>query len=171
MAVATHVPVEEYLHTAYRPDCEYVDGEVIERNVGEQSHSKCQGLIYAHFLRLGETLELFAYVEWRVQVRRDQFRVPDVSVIVGAEPEEEILTRPPFIAIEVLSPEDRMSAMQRRIDDYLDFGVPYVWVVDPKQKRAWVYASQGSFEAKDLLLKTEDPTLTLPLREIFDRIR
>ena len=29
------VPVEEYLRTTYRPDCDYVDGEVLERNVGD----------------------------------------------------------------------------------------------------------------------------------------
>lgn len=33
------IPVEEYLSTAYRPDCDYVDGEVLERNVGETPHS------------------------------------------------------------------------------------------------------------------------------------
>ena len=37
------VPVEEYLRTTYHPDCDYVDGEVLERNLGERDHSEVQG--------------------------------------------------------------------------------------------------------------------------------
>jgi Uma2 family endonuclease len=170
MAVAAHIPVEEYLRTVYRPDCDYVDGEVIERNVGERLHSQCQGLIYAHFLELGKNVDVFAFVEWRVQVARGRFRVPDLLVVAGAEPQEDILTDPPLIAIEVLSPEDRLSAMQSRLDDYLRFGVRYVWLVDPRAKRAWIHTAEGAHEAKDLMLRTENPELVLPLREIFERI-
>jgi hypothetical protein len=40
------IPVEEYLATSYRPDCDYVDGEIEERNVGEFDHSFLQGLLF-----------------------------------------------------------------------------------------------------------------------------
>ena len=43
MAAGTQISVEEYLHTAYRPDCDYVDGVVEERNLGERDHSWIQG--------------------------------------------------------------------------------------------------------------------------------
>jgi hypothetical protein len=36
------VSVEEYLSTVYRPDCEYIDGEVVSRNVGEFDHGRMQ---------------------------------------------------------------------------------------------------------------------------------
>jgi hypothetical protein len=42
MASRTLISVEEYLRTSYRPDCDYVDGEVVERNVGEKDHSSLQ---------------------------------------------------------------------------------------------------------------------------------
>jgi hypothetical protein len=35
MATSTLVPVSEYLATAYRPDCDYVDGQLQKRNLGE----------------------------------------------------------------------------------------------------------------------------------------
>ena len=38
MATA-RIPVSEYLATVYRPDGDYIDGEVLERNLGEQAHS------------------------------------------------------------------------------------------------------------------------------------
>ena len=40
--VGTPISVDEYLHTLYRPDCDYVDGEIVERNIGEKSHGKLQ---------------------------------------------------------------------------------------------------------------------------------
>jgi len=42
MATGTLVSVEEYLNTSYSPDCDYVDGEVLERNLGEREHSELQ---------------------------------------------------------------------------------------------------------------------------------
>jgi len=39
MPSRTLVSVDEYLHTSYDPDCDYVDGAIVERNVGERDHS------------------------------------------------------------------------------------------------------------------------------------
>jgi Uma2 family endonuclease len=61
--------------------------------------------------------------EQGVQVSPKRFRIPDICVTLG-EPNEEILRQPPFICIEVLSPEDRWPRIQQRIDDYLAMGVP-----------------------------------------------
>lgn len=45
------VSVEEYLRTSFRDaDREYVDGHIVERNVGRVDHSDVQTLI-AHYLR------------------------------------------------------------------------------------------------------------------------
>jgi len=43
MSSTTLVSVSEYLETSYRPDVDYVDGELLERNVGELDHSRLQG--------------------------------------------------------------------------------------------------------------------------------
>src|SRR5437870_4871510 len=43
------VPVEEYLSTGYSPDVDYVDGRLVERNVGEYYHSLLQGLVVTYF--------------------------------------------------------------------------------------------------------------------------
>jgi Uma2 family endonuclease len=80
-----------------------------------------------------------------------------------------ILHEPPFLCIEVLSPEDRAGRIQRRIDDYLGFGVRYVWLIDPSQKRAWSYTIEGKRESAETLT-TSAPDLTLSLREIFEAL-
>ena len=44
VASAILIPVEQYLSTSYDDaDREYVDGEILERNLGEIDHSDIQG--------------------------------------------------------------------------------------------------------------------------------
>jgi Uma2 family endonuclease len=90
--------------------------------------------------------------------------------VAGPRPTEQILTHPPLIAIEILSKDDRMGQMQERIDDYLKFGVRYVWIINPGTQRAWVYTKEGGHEAKDGILRTENPAIELPLPEIFQAL-
>ena len=47
MRTAALVSLEEYLATSYHPDCDYVDGMLTERNVGQKDHSKLQGEVFA----------------------------------------------------------------------------------------------------------------------------
>jgi len=161
------VSVEEYLHTSYRPDCDYVDGELVDRNVGEKDHGDTQGRMFLNLCLRRAEWNIYAVLEARVQVCTTRYRVPDICVFVRPEPQEQIFTRPPFLCIEILSPEDRMSRMQQRIDDYLAFGVEYVWVVDPQTHRAWIYRREGMHEAADGVLRTTNPDIEIPLADVF----
>ena len=167
MGVDTLVPVDEYLHTSFPDgDREYVDGRIVERNLGEVDHSDVQTSI-AHYLRTHYRKRIWAGVEVRVQVKKTRFRIPDVTVMAGSKPSEQIIRRPPLVAVEVLSSEDRARDLQEKIDDYLGFGVKYVWVVNPSTRRAYVHTSAGSREAKDGVLRAESVKIEVPLSEIF----
>jgi Uma2 family endonuclease len=167
MKTSAPVSVEEYLSTDYSPDVDYVDGELMERNVGEKDHSRLQGLLTAYLVNREVEYGIRAFPEQRVRVSPRRFRVPDVCVTVGLEPDEQIFTTPPFLCIEILSPEDRMSRIQQKIDDYLSFGVHYVWLIDPQSKRAWVYTREGIAEVKDGVLRTEKPSISVPIDEVL----
>jgi Uma2 family endonuclease len=108
--------------------------------------------------------------EQRVQIAKERFRVPDLCVVLGPGPREPIVTKAPFICIEILSKEDTFVSIQDRIDDYVAMGVPYVWVINPCSRRAFVYTTEGSREAKDGILRTENPELVVPLAEVFESI-
>jgi hypothetical protein len=58
-----------------------------------------------------------------------------------------------------------MSEMQERINDYLSIEVPYVWVLDPRTRRAYVHTSEGTHEAKEAL-RTSNPDIVVPLDQI-----
>src|SRR6476646_10307010 len=122
MQSATLVSVEEYLSTSYRPDREYVDGVVQERNLGERDHSRAQGLLCAYLVTREKQLGIEVFPEQRVQVTAHRFRVPDICVVLGAA-EEQVFTVPPFLCVEILSKDDTMTGMLERINDYLAFGV------------------------------------------------
>lgn len=85
MKAPTLVSVEEYLRTSYRPDCDYVDGEVLERNGGEHDHSDLQTELAYYFRARRKQWKLHAVVEQRVQVKPSRFRIPDVCIVKGQD--------------------------------------------------------------------------------------
>jgi Uma2 family endonuclease len=167
MKTLPFVSVEEYLRSHYDPDCDYVDGEVLERNVGERNHSEMQREFILFFGTRRKQWNCFVYPEQRVQVSPTRFRVPDVCVYLGPKPTEQLFQTPPFICIEILSPKDRVTRMEQKIDDYFTFGVSHVWVIDPKTRRAWTYRKDGRSKVSDGVLRTEAPAFEVPLQEIF----
>jgi Uma2 family endonuclease len=164
--MTTAVSVEEYLATSYPDgDREYLDGQVVERNMGEFRHATIQSLIYAWLFN--HYSQFWSVVECRVRVSRSRYRIPDVCLGLGTPPESGPILDPPFLVVEVLSPDDRVGDLQEKIDDYLGAGVKYIWVVNPITRRGYVHTAEGSREAKDGVLRTENPTVEVPSTEIF----
>jgi Uma2 family endonuclease len=132
MATTHLISVEEYLNSTYEPDAEYVEGRVVQRSVPQKTHSKIQGYLYRTLYDLAHPFGYRAWVEQRIRTKRDpaRYRVPDVCVTLG-EPDEEIFTEPPFLCVEVLSPDDTALEVRIKLDEYLGWGVAYVWIVDP----------------------------------------
>ena len=165
MTTAELVPVSEYLGTIYHPDCDYVEGMLQERNVGEMRHGAAQTLLAAYVIY--KIRGFWAVVEVRVQIKADRFRIPDVTIVRGGMPSGHIFTEPPEIAVEVLSPDDRAANIQEKIDDYLAFGIACVWVIDPETRRAWIHTNDGSRESKDGVLCNPAGDIQVPLSAIL----
>jgi Uma2 family endonuclease len=164
MEATTLVSVEEYLNTSYPDgDREYVDGAIVERNLGTTDHAYWQSRIL--FYLMSNHADLWSVVEARVQVKATRFRIPDVTCLKKA-PETSIVKETPFLVVEVLSPDDRAQYVQEKVDDYLSFGISYIWVVNPHTRRGYVYTADGMHEAKDRILRTSDPEIALPLDSI-----
>lgn len=122
MPTAAAVSVSEYLRTVYWPDCDYVDGEVLERNAGEKPHSRLQKFLIILFSKNEQEWGVEALQEQRVQVAPTRFRVPDVTVITIPSSDDRILRATPVLCIEVLSSEDRMARVRERVNDYARMG-------------------------------------------------
>jgi Uma2 family endonuclease len=137
MSTAVHISLEQYLSTDYEPDCDYVDGSLEERHVGKNRHSRTQGLLT---MWLGSRENEHGYkvmVEQRVKVSRSRVRIPDIC-LVGAHDTDEVIQNPPALCVEILSPDDRWDRIQERLTDFLDFGVPTIWIINPYTREAWI---------------------------------
>ena len=171
MASGTLISVEEYLNTSYRPDRDYVGGAIVERPVGEYDHSRLQMLVAGILLANEALWSTRTLPEQRVQVTRDRFRIPDVCVIRrGAE--QQVITRPPVLCIEVISKDDTASGLEERVQDYLRFGVPTVWVIDPRTRLAFIYTPDGiRHDVSDGVLRADNPgypQIEIALASLFE---
>jgi Uma2 family endonuclease len=136
------VTVDEYLHGSYEPDCDYVDGRLEDRNVGEHDHGYLQTLLATIFTNHRRTWSVHTVTDVRMQIAPGRIRIPDLSVLRASDPRDPVLKNPPLIAIEILSPEDRLSRFQEKLDDYIAFGIENIWVFDPQRRKA-AYCSDG----------------------------
>ena len=168
MASSTLISVNEYLATSFRPDCDYVDGEIQERNLGERPHSLTQMNLAAYLFNRKAQWGICVLPEQRVQVSQTRFRVPDICVIFASDPVEPIVTRPPFLCVEILSREDTVSRLNERLADYFEMGVRFVWVLDPLTRQAFCYTPGEMHEVLDGILRTNSPDLAVPLVEVFE---
>jgi len=159
--------VHEYLRTSWSPDRELVDGRIEERNLGEKDHSLIQR--YLTFLFMLQRAEWGAEVfpELRTQTTASNFRVPDVLVVRAGENFERYVTRPPLIAIEILSPEDRLTVMQEKAAEYRRFGVQNIWIIDPETRKAYRYSDSGLEEVDTGELAVAGTPIRVVLSELF----
>jgi Uma2 family endonuclease len=87
---------------------------------------------------------------------------------VPRDDRDEVTQRPPLLWVEVLSPDDRMSRVQTRLQDCLRMGVKAIWVVDPYSKEAWVLTPDASMtKIQDGILRCANPVLEVKLSEVL----
>lgn len=167
MATVLRIPLNNYLDTVYRPDREYVDGEIRERNVGKWEHARVQWLLAAWFFNHEKEWGIAGSAEQRVRVSENRVRVPDLVVLApGAQ--QDVLTSPPLLVIEILSPEDSYSDTQERASDYRNMGVETVWIVDPKTRSGRMCSGAEWIESSRLEVKGMPLFVDLP--EIFSQL-
>ena len=128
MATGTLISVAEYLNTSYRPDCDYVDGEVLERAIwANWSMARLQTAIAAWIFRSPTEKSEHNY-RCRTagsSLGEGAFRIPDVSVF---EPRSAYGTYSACAADHLLRSavevHDTMRSLRDRANDYLKFGSP-----------------------------------------------
>ncbi len=162
MASVTLIPVAEYLNTSYRPDREYIDGELRERNVGKWEHARIQWLLAGWFLQHEQEWNILGSTEQRTRVSATRIRIPDV-VVLRPGTQQDVFTDPPLLVIEILSPDDTYSDTEERARDYWNMGVETVWIIDPKTRSGrmcfgseWVRATRLEVPGTPIYVELED---------------
>lgn len=164
MSAGALISVEEYLNTSYDPDVEYVDGALVERNVGDWLHSLTQrNLIVALTVKYPH---IYAVPEFRSQTTDTRYRLPDVCVLLTA-PTTSYLSDAAFLAIEILSKDDGMPEMLEKLEEYELKGVPNIWLIDPRRRKMYVYADGALRDVRGDAIFTGDRTIELHRGEVF----
>jgi Uma2 family endonuclease len=167
MATILQIPLRKYLGASYRPDREYVDGEIRERNVGKYEHARVQALLAMWFGSHEQEWRVQVVTEQRVQVSPSRVRIPDVAVLpLSAQPD--VIIDPPLLIIEILSPDDSYSDTQERAQDYRAMGVETIWIIDPKTRTGRMCSGAEWVEASRLEVKKTPLYVNLP--EIFSQL-
>jgi len=166
-AVQTRMTAEDFFEWVHRPEhagrsFELVRGEVIE--LPPSTHPHCYvannvgRLLGNHTFDVGRGYVLNNDAGVILQRDPDTVRGPDVAVYFDAEGYDDIHPKygegVPTLAVEVLSPTDRMSRVTRKITEYLGGGVLAVWLIDPEDKNLTVYrrgAEPRLVEAADVV--------------------
>ncbi len=163
-ATTAFVPVEEYLRTSYKPACEYIEGVLRQKPMPTSEHSELQ-LQIASLVGAADPRYL-GLPELTLKIRPNKFLVPDIAIVLKEGRQRPYPTKPVHCCVEILSPEDRLAQVVGKCDEYLAWGVPTVWILDPETRRAWQYEVWPPTEVPPGgVLRAGD--IAIPVDEIF----
>jgi Uma2 family endonuclease len=154
------ISLDQYLSTSFEGvDPEFIDGELVDRAMPTKNYSLLQILIGALWAKhvLNRTIYLFS--ELRLRISPSRVRVPDLSLYLEF-PTGNPPSTPPYLVIEILSPDDRFTQVLTKCHEYAAFGVPHSWLIDPENQVLYTYAQHTLREVMQLQLPVHDLTLT-----------
>ena len=131
--------------------------------MGTERHSWLQTALGAYFFRRRKLWGITAYTEQRIKLRNGKYVLPDLCVVEGPRRTELVLAAPPILVIEILSPDDRPIRVNDTVRNWLDFGVPYVWVIDPETLESELHHQGGRTRIDDGVLRIPETPIEVPL--------
>jgi Uma2 family endonuclease len=178
MSTKALMTVEQFAEsiTAETENYELVDGELIPMSGVSHKHNRIKDLLgrllWVYF-KTGVAGE--AVTEDACRIAADTVRIPDLSVFLGEDrlrqlDEEKFpVPFPPDIAIEVLSPSERVMDVRRKVRDYLGAGSAEVWLVDHANAEVVVHTNSGMrlVGGKDVLDSILLPGFGVAVAELF----
>lgn len=174
MVTRTRLTLEEFLAMPEIDEqrLELIDGEVYEKVSPRWGHSRIA-------LKLGGWFEMigFAGVEPRVVIppggdEGPHAPIPDVAFYRSDPPEDhEWLTRPPDVAVEILSLNQSRREVRDKIQIYRSFGVGSAWLVDLERAEIEIYEQGGRriMRGDDIVETVHAPGLSFRVRDLFAR--
>jgi len=170
------VTIEEYLSNPKYEHSEYVNGEVVPLKVGTKSHSKIQ---VKCFRKIDEYFDSHpgAYIGTELHCRltiegRPRYRLPDVAIVIhDCAPNDPYLEGAPDMVVEIKSPEDKITFLFDKLEEYFANGAKLAWIVLPEEQSVLVvtpnaaprsFGLEGTLDGGGLL-----PGLSIPVKELF----
>ncbi|HIE30621.1 TPA: Uma2 family endonuclease [Candidatus Poribacteria bacterium] len=146
---AEAITLEDFLANDYE-SYEYVKGELVPMSIPTMIHGEVSSNIV---ILLGNHVR--QYQLGRIYTAETTFQIgesgrkPDVAFVSQErlpENRHQASPIPPDLAIEVVSPSDKIYDVQEKALEYLDAGTQMVWVIEPIAKTVTVYRSQSDIK-------------------------
>jgi len=169
MGAATQISLDEYLNTSFEPDREFVDGVLVERNVGTPPHGRLQLIVGSYFRQYRKSHRIEAFTETRLRVAPRRHRIPDVLLVEAPYQSGKVITDVPVVTVEIKSPDDTFDQIVEKCLEYEALGVRNILVMDPDHRRAWLF-EQNSLRllpGKSVQLHLIHDILDFPFGEMF----
>jgi Uma2 family endonuclease len=160
--------LERYLNTSYSPDCEYWDGALVERNVGERAHARIQAALGGYIRSHERHWGVKAYMSLHIQVRECWYAIPDLCIYRRGSFDERYPSIQPLLWIEILSPDDRMADVWSRADELIRNGVPHIWIIEPHTLESELRTANGVEKLLDKTLRLPGSPIVIPLLDVMD---
>lgn len=152
------MPLDEFLEAVHDEPFELIDGERKPKMPNVAVHSYVIQALYEILLifllreKLGK-----AFIETTF-VRPDEYdrnwvrgsRIPDILFYAQGRLDTYYAENPdwqqrpyslvPDLVVEVVSPNDKYSELNLKLDKYQEDGVKLIWVIDPQQRKVLIYA-------------------------------
>jgi Uma2 family endonuclease len=149
--------VEDYLALPDSKGWELDDGRLVEKPMGSNSTAVGTELLFLIFSYLRDHPIGKAYAEMAYRCypnHPNRVRKPDVSFIRNGRLPAGPLLEPgipvaPDWAVEVLSPNDLASEINRKVREYLEAGVRLVWIIDPETRTILIRRLDGTIAQAD----------------------
>jgi Uma2 family endonuclease len=150
MSTGTKLTLEDFLSLPEtKPGSEYLAGEVVQKSMPTTDHAIIQRLlsfVFGLFLRAHPIAE--GGPEWRCifgPAGQEWGRLPDFALVLrerlrGTRGDGPFFGAPDF-AVEIMSPDDRISDVLDKVRFYLENGVRLVWLIDPRTRTVMVWST------------------------------
>jgi Uma2 family endonuclease len=156
---------------------ELIKGELLTMSLPGAPHGaitvKLAVLLHTHVVanQLGT---VFAETGFKLGSNPDTVLGPDISFVANVHVSsltEGFYPGPPDLAVEVRSPSDRRTTVERKTALWLSCGTKSVWLVDPRQRTVEVVHASGErklLHQSDELVDDTVPGFHVPISEIFN---
>ena len=168
-SIAAAISLDEYLDTTYEPDMEFVDGALVERNVGTQRHGRLQLIVGSYMRQYRKSHRIEVFGDTRLRVAALRHRIPDVMVLERPYQLGNVVTDQPHNTQHNKTPEDTFDGIVDKCFEYESLGVRNILVMDPDNRRAWLFEQNNLrlLGGNSVSLNLSNATLDFPFAEMF----
>jgi Uma2 family endonuclease len=181
--VSQFTSVEDYLDGELDSDIrhEYLGGSVHAMVGGKVAHNTISTNVVISLggQLKGQTCQAFGS-DMKLRIRDQgptRFYYPDAMVVCEANPLDDLYQDQPVVIVEVLSDSTRRIDMGEKQDAYLKIGsLTHYILIEQDSATAVVFErgsdgfSRHSFTSLDDTIRIESLNLTLPLRDVYERV-